>query len=163
MRDHLRSFWFDGGGAEPEAKQGWSGTDSSLVNVICQCCRIALASGPMWSEVVSGRWASGRLFEHEARETQPGIGFHRARAQSALAGGARARTRFALDVRAGGTPAWEVVGLELWRGFSSSSTSTKHEVRSNSAMNPQHRNQKVPVASSALHRQGLSGPSGNGD
>ena len=33
--------------------------------------------------------------------TQHGIGFHRARAQSALAGGARARNRFALETRAG--------------------------------------------------------------
>ena len=44
---------------------------------------------------------TARYFEYAVRSTQPGIGFHRARAQPALAGGARARNRFALETLAG--------------------------------------------------------------
>jgi hypothetical protein len=63
--------------------------------------------------------------EHEARETQPKIGFHRARAQSALAGGARARTRFALETRAGES---RIGGC--WFGVAEGFSSTRNAKRS---------------------------------
>ena len=65
--------------------------------------------------MVGGKFEFEFEFEYEKRKTQPRIGFHRARAQPALAGGTRARTRFALEARAWVNSASEVASPERRR------------------------------------------------
>ena len=62
-----------------------------------------------------------------ARRTKDAIGFHRARAQSALAGGTRARNRLVQEARPGVILQPEAVGLELLRGRRTLEHEHEHE------------------------------------
>jgi hypothetical protein len=55
------------------------------------------------------------------------IGFHRARTQSALAGGTRARNRLAQEARPGVILQPEAVGLQLLRGRRTLEHESEHE------------------------------------